>query len=246
MKLVPANLGAEPKKIALLGGLLVVLLAVFFLNRTPDSAAPLTVKSPGEGAAGAGPLATVSTLTRNEPALPLPPVRATAKRGETSMQDFRPTLKLPEGTDVSSINPELKLDLLAKLRKLETEGGRRSLFEFGAGPAPAIPKVAPVKPGPVPAPPAATTPTPPPTATAAVPAKPVAPPIPLKFYGFVNDTAFPRRAFFLDGEDIVVAGENEVIRNRYRVVRINVNSAVVEDTTSKSQQTLPLVDEVAG
>ena len=55
-----------------------------------------------------------------------------------------------------------------------------------------------------------------------------------------------KRAFFLDGEDIVVAGENDVIRNRFKIIRIGVNSAVVEDTTNKIQQTLPLVEELPG
>ena len=53
-----------------------------------------------------------------------------------------------------------------------------------------------------------------------------------------------RRAFFLDGDDILVAGENETVKNRYKIVRIGVNSAVVEDTTNKNQQTLPLIEEL--
>jgi hypothetical protein len=52
-----------------------------------------------------------------------------------------------------------------------------------------------------------------------------------------------RKAFFLDGEDIVQAGENETIHNRYKIVRIGVNSAEVEDTVAKNKQTLPLADE---
>ena len=82
------------------------------------------------------------------------------------------------------------------------------------------------------------------------PVKPPPAPIPLKFYGYVNGRGViptgNKRAFFLDGEDIVVAGENEVIRSRCRVIRIDINSAIVEDTTTKSQQTLPLVEEVPG
>jgi hypothetical protein len=76
---------------------------------------------------------------------------------------------------------------------------------------------------------------------------PPPPPIPLKFYGYVNQQhGGPKRAFFLDGEDIFVAGENETIRNRYKIIKIGVNSAVVEDTTDKHQQTLPLVEEITG
>ena len=77
------------------------------------------------------------------------------------------------------------------------------------------------------------------------------PPIPLKFYGYVSESGgvapgAAKRAFFLDGEDIVVAGENDVIRNRFKIIRIGVNSAVVEDTTNKNQQTLPLIEELPG
>ena len=77
------------------------------------------------------------------------------------------------------------------------------------------------------------------------PAKPAPPPIPLKFYGYVGGPqSGVRRAFFLDGDDIFVAGENEMIRNRYKIIRIGVNSAVVEDTSNKNQQTLQLVEEL--
>jgi hypothetical protein len=77
--------------------------------------------------------------------------------------------------------------------------------------------------------------------------KPALPPIPLKFYGYVSPSQRgSRQAFFLDGDDIFVAGENDVIRNRYKVIRIGVNSAVVEDTTNKNQQTLPLIEELQG
>jgi hypothetical protein len=58
-----------------------------------------------------------------------------------------------------------------------------------------------------------------------------------------------KRAFFLDGEDIVIAGEGDMIKKRYKIVRIGVNSAVVEDTEFKgnnNQQTLPLEAELNG
>jgi hypothetical protein len=76
------------------------------------------------------------------------------------------------------------------------------------------------------------------------PPPPPPPPIPLKFYGLSGAMRTTvRRAFFLDGEDIVQAGENETIRNRYKILRIGVNSATVEDTVAKNQQTLQMVDE---
>ena len=52
-----------------------------------------------------------------------------------------------------------------------------------------------------------------------------------------------KRAFFLDGDDVQIAGENETIRNRYKVVKIGVNSVVMQDTSDKHEQTLPLEKE---
>ena len=54
-------------------------------------------------------------------------------------------------------------------------------------------------------------------------------------------------AFFLesDGNTFHIAAENELVQNRYKIVRIGVNSAVVEDTKDKHQQTLPLVEELS-
>jgi hypothetical protein len=248
MNLIPSQLGAEPKKLAFLGVVLLVLIVVFVMNRTPDvpqQAASITA-SAGRNPVPLESLGARARATAKVASLTPSPLQsaATARRGETAIQDFKPTLKLPDDVDVSRIDPALKLDLLAQLQTLPLEGGERSLFEFGGPPKPKTPTpvVAPVKP------------TPPPVETSMAPAappKPVIPPIPLKFYGYVSDSraiapGAQKRAFFLDGEDIVVAGENDVIRNRFKVIRIGVNSAVVEDTTNKNQQTLPLVEELPG
>ena len=56
-----------------------------------------------------------------------------------------------------------------------------------------------------------------------------------------------KRAFFLDGDEILVAAEGETLkRNRYRVVHIGVNSVEMEDTQFKQTQKLPLAEEAAG
>jgi hypothetical protein len=248
MNLIPSQLGAEPKKLALLGGLAVVLIVVYFINRTPDvpqQAASITPPA----ARNPVPLESLGARARSvQSAAKLTPQAApetgSPRRGQAAIQDFKPTLKLPEGVDVSRIDPALKLNLLAQLQNLPLEGGERSLFEFGAPPKPKtpMPTVAKV----VPSAPSIATP-----AAPVTPPKPVIPPIPLKFYGYVSDSrgvvpGAAKRAFFLDGEDIVVAGENDLIHNRFKIIRIGVNSAVVEDTTNKNQQTLPLVEELPG
>jgi hypothetical protein len=236
VKLLPTNVGAQPKQVAILAGLIVLLVVVYFLNHTPSSpeaaAVPRSETPPAPSPLG----------PRSVPQVPMPPQRTSTRAAARGVEDFRPSLKLSEGTDVSRIDPTLHLDLLAKLREVPMEGGARSLFEFSQPPAPPPPKVT-IKPAPVVPPP----PKPAAPEADAKPAPPPPPPIPLKFYGYATPPrSGPKRAFFLDGDDIFVAGENDLIRNRYKIIRIGVNSAVVEDTTNKHQQTLPLVEELAG
>ena len=67
----------------------------------------------------------------------------------------------------------------------------------------------------------------------------------MKYYGYSSPRATNRkRAFFLDGEDIIVASEGELIKRRYRLVKIGVNSVTVEDTQFNSEQTLPLAADL--
>jgi hypothetical protein len=81
----------------------------------------------------------------------------------------------------------------------------------------------------------------------APPPPPQAPPITFKYYGYKVSTSSGRKeAFLLDGEDIIIAGENDAIKaGRYKVVRIGVNSITMEDTQFRSQQTLQLQAEAA-
>jgi len=243
MKWIPETVGAEPRKLAILGGLLAVAGFTYWYSSSSDAGPEVAPSTAAASKAAASKVvaqreSVARQLTANANA------RA-SRRGEPVMQDFRPTLKLPEDTDVSRIDPSLKLELLAKLNNLSLEGGGRSVFAFGAAPAPkaAPPRGQPAKPipavGPT-TPPPPVAPPPPPSA----PVKPPPPPIPLRFYGYSTGT--PRRAFFIEGEDIYVAGENETVHGRYRIIKIDANSALVEDTASKSQQTLPLVAELPG
>lgn len=248
MNLIPSKIGAEDKKkVAALGVFLAVLAGVFIWNsssssNSPSAAPPAPARTAMPGALG--PRTAPSSTPASGPASIMPPHRTA--NGQSRVEDFRPTLKLPDNTDVSKIDPTLKLQLLAKLKTVAMEGGARSLFDFGQPPPPPLPKVDPLHPGPLTT--AASKGGP---GTPAEPAKPPGPPppppIPLKFYGYssaVKNGA--RRAFFINGDDIFVAGENDTIQNRYKVIRIGVNSAVVEDTTTKHQQTIPLVEELPG
>ena len=132
-------------------------------------------------------------------------ISAVRRGGTSAIEDFSPSLKLPEGIDVSRIDPTLKLDLLAKLRNVPMEGGARSVFEFSRRRAPP-PKVAPIKPGP-PVTPRGPPPGPAPSRGGLeTGAPPAPPPIPLKFYGYVERAArrhqarvFPGRRRYLRG-----------------------------------------------
>jgi len=231
MNLIPSKVGADPKKIAILGGL--VLVAGYFYFSNTNS--------------GGGPASTLSTISRT--ASPGAASHPTARSAFRTVQqaggtrEWKPSLK-PKNIDTASIDPTLRLDLIAKLKTVDAEAGTRSLFEIGT-PPPAETKT--LEPGPIrPAQPFVGPVQP---AAPAPPVEPKAPPIPLRFYGFVNKTKVgDKRAFFLDGEDIVIAAEGDMIKKRYKIVRIGVNSAVVEDTEFKSnnQQTLPLEAEVNG
>ncbi len=240
MNLSLSGLGADKKKVGALCVLLAIAAYFYFSNSTPSESPSSTSSRP--------------VVVGELPPITSPRVRQISRIAQTknarNSGEFKPTLKWKkdEMPDRNSIDPTLHLELLAKLKTVKEEGGSRSIFDFGvAAPAPAAQLAGIKEPAPIklarnfigpkqPAPP----PPPPP------PAK--APPVPLKFYGFVNQTkAGVKRAFFLDGEDIIVASEGQLIKNRYKIVRIGINSAVVQDTQFKDdQQTLPLVEEITG
>jgi len=124
-------------------------------------------------------------------------------------------------------DPTLRLDLLAKVQGVKYEGSERNIFQFYTPPpkpvAPAV--TGPAQPaGPV---------TPPP------PAPP--PPIPLKFFGFASAPGeSPVKAFLSDPEDVYIAKEGDLIKKRYKVIKINPTAIDMEDTQTKSRQKLPL------
>jgi hypothetical protein len=232
MNWMPSNLGAEPKKVALLAAVVAIAGFVYLYNRNP-SEGPASAPIPSRA-----PVTTGTAVFRTDK-----PAFRVAQNAASGAREFRPSLKI-KNIEPSSIDPTLHLDLLAKLKTVVVDASSRSLFEIGPAPAAEIgvkepDKIAIARPvyGPQ---------LPPPVV---VPPEPKAPPIPLKFYGFVNKSKVgDKRAFFLDGDDIVIAAEGDMVKKRYKIVRIGINSAVVEDTQFKSnnQQTLPLEAELAG
>jgi hypothetical protein len=232
--------GAEPKKIAILGVLLLVGAVTLYFNMfSGDSSAPAPAVAP---AAAPAPL----------PQAYIPsPARPAERRRNTEATaggEFKPRLgpANPEDKpDPASIDPTLRLDLLAKVLQVEPDAVLRNIFQYGVA---TLPPSA-VKPIELPKNPPKivlnqpTVPPPPP----GPPPPPQAPPITFKYYGYKVSKANGRKlAFLLDGDDILIAGENDSVKaGRYRVVTIGVTSITIEDTQFKKTQTLPLTENPA-
>src|SRR5689334_12223446 len=131
------KLGAEPKKIVILGGLLVVAGIVYFMQSSGSSEpAPRPRPAPALNASPSG-------------AVPTARASATRRRGSSSsLGEFKPVLRSPnpqDRPDPATIDPQIHFDLLAKLEGVQVNSSGRNIFQIGAAPAPAAP-AAPVKP----------------------------------------------------------------------------------------------------
>jgi len=224
------KVGAERKKMVFLGVLAVVAVYLLYTNlfSTPSTAAR-----------------TRGSLQPVPEAMPLPgvtrPGGTSRTRTARTSSEFRPSFKTKD-LDVSAIDPKLRLDLLAKVQAVEMGAAQRNLFQFGAAPPIAVKepaKIVPLTPAQIAQQQALQNPGP--------PQPPPPPPITLKYYGYAAQRVDGRkRAFFLDGDDIFVAAEGELIKRRYKVVRIGVSSVEVEDTQFNHTQPLPLAEEAPG
>lgn len=237
--------GNDPKKTATLGVLVLVLVYLLYTNvfSTPDYGPSPTASAPPRPA----PTAPALALSKGAPS-PVPSAKKTPAVDRRA-QEFRPRFgyaRPEDRPDPMSVDPTLRLELLARLEKVQFNGGMRSLFDFASAPPPPttvakiIPSAKPTAPprfiGPMPKPPDPPPPPPPPP--------PQAPPIPLKYYGYASaPKSIQRRAFFLDGDDILIANEGETLKRRYKVIRINLTNVVMEDLQFQQQQTLQIVPE---
>ena len=133
-----------------------------------------------------------------------------------------------------TLDPTLRLDLLAASEQTQYQGTGRNIF---------VPQAEEVK-----IPTVVARPNTDGVAAAAAPPSiyvppqpPAAPPIPLKFYGFANQPGEPRKVFLEQGEDVWVAGEGEIVNRRYKVVRITPNSVSIQDVVNSGPpQNIPL------
>jgi hypothetical protein len=144
----------------------------------------------------------------------------------------RPGQKGSKKQHADSLDPTLRLDLLAAAEQTQYEGNGRNIFvaqpdqvkiptPSGTGATDHGPE-APTPPWTPPSPP-------PPT------------PIPLKFFGFASKVGESKKIFLSQGEDVWVAGEGEIINRRYKVVQILPNSVEMQDVVNSGPpQKIPL------
>lgn len=127
----------------------------------------------------------------------------------------------------SNLDPSLRTDLLKGSEEVEYEGSGHDIFRPKPAPTPTpIVPVIHASQGPTVRP--SPTPTP-------------RPPINLKFYGFASSkTDNVKRVFLSEGEYIFIAKEGDIVRGRYRIIRVNPNSVEVEDVLNNNRQSIPL------
>jgi hypothetical protein len=130
---------------------------------------------------------------------------------------------------VESLDPTLRLDLLAMSEKTEYQGTGRNIFVSQAEDVKIPQPITAVN----------TDKAPPPAYVTPMPA--AAPPIPLKFYGFASSPGEPKKIFLKLGEDVFVAGEGEIVDRRYKVMHISNTSVEIQDVLSSGPpQNIPL------
>jgi hypothetical protein len=127
--------------------------------------------------------------------------------------------------------PQLHLDLLKKIQKLEYSGSHRNIF---VAMPPPIPK-------------ASEQPALPPFVGPRQPPPPPPLEVPATLFGYASEPRTGKRvAFFTSGDDVLVVAEGDVFLNRFRLVHIGDNSADVEEISTGRHATIPMVQPDQG
>ena len=188
------KLGAERKKVIILGVLLVVAAVLIYTQLFSGSSEPAPARR--TTATSAAPVVQPAAVER---------VNGAERRrlNRNSLGEFKPVVgsaRPEDRPDPATIDPTIRFDLLAKLESIRPEVSGRNIFQTGAAPA------APDEKKPTPALPKTTAPiaikNQPPGGPAAGPEAPAAPKISFHYYGFkVEKASGHKEAFLLDGPD---------------------------------------------
>lgn len=220
--------GADNRKktitAAALGG--VALICIFYGYNTlfGGSSAPAPVAAPAS--------------TTAEPAAATPVANSSTTRN-TSVKATMPGGNAPGvaatkmATTSSSLDPTLDETAMLRTESLEYSGTGRNIFSaIYVPPPPPIPTNMPkARPGPVLPPPP---PPPPPTCP------PTCPPINLKFFGTAKRVNGQMQAFLLQGEDVYLASQGDIVARKYKIVSIAATNIQVTDLQNSNTQTLTL------
>ena len=150
----------------------------------------------------------------SEPAAkPAPVAAASPEKGKSS-------------TASESLDPRLRLDLLAISEKVKYEGKGTNIFRPGAETVD-VPraKVSPLLRQQEAARQNAHTPPPP-------------PPINLKYFGISNSNGEKPEAFLSQGDDVWIAHEGDVVDRHYKIVHISPAAVEVEDLLNNNRQSI--------
>ena len=200
------NLGTENRKktmaAAILGALAVLFIAYRFISLFGGESAP----------------AAANVAAANVPVTSTQP--ATTRRSTARRPGAAATKKAPPAP---SLDPTLKLDLLASSENMKYTGNGRNIFRAEEDiPKPVASPMKEAKKDNLPPPP------PPP------------PPINLKFFGFASKPGEAKRIFLSKGEDVFIAGEGDIVDRRYKVLQIGPASVTIQDVLTNNTQQIPL------
>src|SRR3954471_13635532 len=194
------QVGAE-NRTKLFAMIVLALVGVFMLVRAFTSADNVTAAPSTPKPAATGPVRSAAQVKRQAP-----------------------------NAQAQSLDPTIRLDLLAASEGIKYEGHGRNIFraEAEAPPKPIVLskeqqcRITPDAP------------------MCAPPGPPPPPPINLKFFGFANRAGERKRVFLSQGADVFIAGEGETVNRRYKVMKIGVNSVEIQDVLNNNTQTIPL------
>jgi len=164
-------------------------------------------------------------------------VVAAASVGWALLRDTGPAVapsasaaEAPKGT--GKREPELPRIDLARLDRPRPESGvgHRDLFDFAAPPPTPPPPPMPSAPPVEETPPPVTVPTPPPL-----------PPLNIKYIGaFEGKKGLKVAVLMTDRKEVLTGQVGEVVANRYRIVKIGLESVDVQDVGSEQVRRIPL------
>ena len=164
-------------------------------------------------------------------------VAAAASLGWVVLRDASPTVapaasaaEAPKGT--GRREPDLpRIDLARLDRPRPASGiGHRDLFDFATPP--------PTPPPPLPSAPPVVEETPPPVT---IPTPPPLPPLNIKYIGaFEGKKGLKVAVLMTDRKEVLTGQVGEVLANRYRIVKIGLESVDVQDVGSEQVRRIPL------